>query len=257
MPNFYPGIVGARGANPLGVVIHNDAGSQAATAAFYQNWLPTHNAYNGFAHYYVGSGIYQAEDEKNMAWHTANAHGNANYIGIEACQSMGNEATFRANEQACFKLAAEILKRYELPANRTTVMLHQEFVATSCPHRSWELHGAALNAVKDYYISEIQKYMNNNTGNNNQNTNTPKIELGEIGMFIYWKARDKSGKTRDMYGVWGNKRFHLNTNAKAEHFREIVKVTTGRNCPEWRTWAFNDETVKLVESFTELQKTVI
>lgn len=99
---------------------------------------------------------------------------------------------------------------------------------------------------------------NSNTGNN-QNTNTtkPKIELGEIGMFIYWKARDKSGKTRDMYGVWGNKRFHLNTNAKAEHFREIVKVTTGRNCPEWRTWAFNDETVKLVESFTELQKTVV
>ena len=58
MPNFYPGIAGARGRNPDGVVIHNDAGSQAATAEFYKSWLPTHNAYNGFAHYYIGGGSY-------------------------------------------------------------------------------------------------------------------------------------------------------------------------------------------------------
>lgn len=189
MPNFYPGIVGARGRNPSGVVIHNDAGSQAATAAFYQNWLPTHDAYNGFAHYYVGDGIYQAENEKNMAWHTANATGNANYIGIEACQSMGDETTFKENEQASFKLAADILKRYGLSANRETVMLHQEFVATSCPHRSWELHGAALNAVKDYYILEIQKYMNGDAPK--PEVEKPKTKE-EITMICFYQV-DKKG----------------------------------------------------------------
>ncbi|MHC5215045.1 peptidoglycan recognition protein family protein [Enterococcus sp. LJL128] len=160
MVNFYSGVSGARGKNPVGVVIHNDAGSQAANVAFYRNWLPTHNAVNGFAHYYIANdGVFQAENEGNMAWHTANAVGNVNYIGIEACQSMGNKDIFMANEQACFKLAAEILQRYGLEANQTTVMLHREFVATSCPHRSWELHGAALAGVKNYYIQEIKKYM--------------------------------------------------------------------------------------------------
>ena len=61
MTKFYKGIAGARGSAPLGIVFHNDAGSQNANANFYRNWLPTHDAENGFAHYYVASdGIYQA-----------------------------------------------------------------------------------------------------------------------------------------------------------------------------------------------------
>lgn len=49
MTLFYPGIVGPRGANPTDIVIHNDAGSRNATAAFYKAWLPTRDAENGFA----------------------------------------------------------------------------------------------------------------------------------------------------------------------------------------------------------------
>ena len=72
MTQFYPGVAGRRGSNPSGVVIHNDAGSQYSTAAFYRSWLATHTAENGFAHWYVCSdGTYQAENEANMAWHTA------------------------------------------------------------------------------------------------------------------------------------------------------------------------------------------
>ncbi len=154
------GIAGSRGRNPYGVVIHNDAASQGATTTFYRNWLPSHNAELGFAHWYVCSdGILQVENEANMAWHTANANGNANYIGIEACQSMGNLDTFRNNEDRSVKLAAEILKRYGLQPNRNTVILHKQFSATACPHRSVSVHGD-WTIMQDYFIAQIQKYMN-------------------------------------------------------------------------------------------------
>ena len=157
------GIAGGRGRNPYGVVIHNDAASQGATTTFYRNWLPSHNAELGFAHWYVCSdGILQVENEANMAWHTANANGNANYIGIEACQSMGNLDTFRKNEDRSVKLAAEILKRYGLQPNRNTVILHKQFSATACPHRSVSVHGD-WTIMQDYFIAQIQKYMNGST----------------------------------------------------------------------------------------------
>ncbi|MGH1648958.1 N-acetylmuramoyl-L-alanine amidase [Enterococcus gilvus] len=159
------GIAGSRGRNPYGVVIHNDAASEGATTTFYRNWLPSHNAELGFAHWYVCSdGILQVENEANMAWHTANANGNANYIGIEACQSMGNLDTFRNNEDRSVKLAAEILKRYGLQPNRNTVILHKQFSATACPHRSVSVHGD-WTIMQDYFIAQIQKYMNGSTPN--------------------------------------------------------------------------------------------
>ena len=157
------GIAGSRGRNPYGVVIHNDAASEGATTTFYRNWLPSHNAELGFAHWYVCSdGILQVENEANMAWHTANANGNVNYIGIEACQSMGNLDTFRNNEDRSVKLAAEILKRYGLQPNRNTVILHKQFSATACPHRSVSVHGD-WTIMQDYFIAQIQKYMNGST----------------------------------------------------------------------------------------------
>ncbi|WP_211272739.1 peptidoglycan recognition protein family protein, partial [Enterococcus gilvus] len=109
-------------------------------------------------------GILQVENEANMAWHTANANGNANYIGIEACQSMGNLDTFRNNEDRSVKLAAEILKRYGLQPNRNTVILHKQFSATACPHRSVSVHGD-WTIMQDYFIAQIQKYMNGSTPN--------------------------------------------------------------------------------------------
>lgn len=187
---FYSGIAGKRNGPILGVVPHNDAGSQAATSEFYRNWLRSHDAYNGFAHVYIGSdGKYQAESFENMAWHTANANGNANYIGWEICQSMGDEATFKANEQAVFKDIAEFMSARNMVPNRTTVMLHQEFSSTSCPHRSWALHGKTVNAVKDYYIQEIKKYMNSGS-NNNIEKKTSKIK-GDMIMYLLEVVKKK------------------------------------------------------------------
>lgn len=161
MTKFYQGVAGARGCNPRGIIIHNDAGSQGANAGFYRSWLPNQQAENGFAHYYVASdGTYQAENESNVAWHCANSYYNKNFIGIEVCQSTGDKNVFLSNEQKAFKLAAEICKRYGIIPNYDTIKLHKEVYATACPHRSWELHGQSVNAVKDYFITAINKYRN-------------------------------------------------------------------------------------------------
>lgn len=160
MTKFHKGIAGKRGYTATGWVIHNDAGSQNANAAFYRNWLPSHDAENGFAHVYTASdGTYYAEGYDNMAWHTGNENGNANYLGIEVCQSMGDQATFLANEQKAFAIVAKWFKETGKTPNYTTVKLHKELSSTACPHRSWDLHGKTTNAVKDYYIAQIKKAM--------------------------------------------------------------------------------------------------
>ncbi|MFY8330699.1 N-acetylmuramoyl-L-alanine amidase [Vagococcus carniphilus] len=164
MPSFYSGIAGARGYNPLGFILHNDAGSKYANVAFYKGWLPSHDAYNGFAHYYIAEdGTYQAESDSNIAWHAGNSYYNQNFIGLEACQSMGDYGTFLKNEAECLKLIARLCKKYGITPTRQTIILHQEASPTSCPHRSYDLHGRTINQVKDYFISEIKKYMNGGT----------------------------------------------------------------------------------------------
>lgn len=74
-------------------------------------------------------------------------------------------------------------------------------------------------------------------------------------MFIYWQPQVK-GNNKDAYGVWGNKRFHLNNKAKLGHFRAMVSNATVKLCREYLNWARDSEQIKTVESFTELQKTV-
>lgn len=193
----YSGIAGARGSNPTAIVLHNDAGSQGATAAFYKNWLESHTPSLGFAHYYVASdGTYQAEKDSNKAWHTGNSKGNANYLGIEVCQSMGNESTYLANEQKAFKLAAELCKKYGLNPASAVFPLHRELSSTSCPHRAWDLHGKGLVAIKQYFVDQIKKYYNgdstsnNNSGSSNSTVkpSTPSVKpntnkISEDGMF--------------------------------------------------------------------------
>lgn len=154
------------GWKPKGVVIHNDAGSSAATATWYMNsYLPgiiaNGTAGNGYAHYYCDEDlIFQCCDTRYGAWATANTDGNMNYVSYEVCQSMGDLDRFKRNEQACFKQVAEDLKYWGLTPNRDTVRLHREFFSTACPHRSYDIHGKSVNAVKDYFISQIKKYMN-------------------------------------------------------------------------------------------------
>ena len=157
---------GVRGHNPTGVVIHNDAGSNGANTGFYNNWLPTHNPENGFAHVYIASdGRLQASDFSNMAWHCGNSYGNANYASWEVCQSEGDLNQFLRNEQAVLDDVAKYMKQWSLTPNRDTVKLHQELSATSCPRRSVEVHGGTVESCRSYFISELNKRL---TGQNKE-----------------------------------------------------------------------------------------
>lgn len=157
--SIFNGIAGNRGHNPIGAVIHNDAGGQKANASHYQSWLPGINPENGFAHDYVCSdGIVHAEDDCNSAWHCGNEQGNREFYSVEVCQSKGNLETFKANEEKALALVASKFKAWGITPNSDTVKLHREFFATACPHRSVEIHGGAT-GCKTYFIDRIREYM--------------------------------------------------------------------------------------------------
>lgn len=157
------GVAGNRGRNPIGIFIHNDAGSQNANAAFYRNWLPSHPLENGFAHYYVAQdGILQSEDDSNCAWHCGNLDGNLNYLSVEVCQSMGDLDVFKHNEEKAFQLVASKCIQYGITPNENTIRLHQEVYATSCPHRSVEIHGG-MKSTKAYFIERIKAHVKQQT----------------------------------------------------------------------------------------------
>lgn len=157
---FYKGIAGKRSGKLKGVMIHNDAGLNSANKSFYKEWLKTHPAENGFAHAYTASdGTYYHESKGNRAWHCGNAKGNNDYYSIEVCQSKDKLSQFKKNETQAFKIAARVLRIAGLKPTRSTVRLHREVYSTSCPHRSYAIHGKSVNKVKDYFIKEIKKYM--------------------------------------------------------------------------------------------------
>lgn len=171
--SIFHGVAGKRTTPPLGVCFHNDAGSKNATCDFYSSWLPNHEPAAGFAHYYVCSdGILQAEDENYKAWHCGNSYGNANYISIEICQSMGDIEVFKNNEKNAIQLARKILSQYSLTANSDTVKLHQDFASTACPHRSMEIHGGR-ELTREYFISQLV-------------TPLPTKKKGEKGMQCFY-----------------------------------------------------------------------
>ena len=171
MTIFYKGVAGSRGYNPTKIVIHNDAGGKNATAAFYKGWLPTKSAESGFAHYYVSSdGTYQAESDMNKAWHCANSIGNRDYIGIEVCQQYGDTETFKKNEQKSFKLAAKLCKKYNIAVTVANFPLHQELSSTSCPAESLVLHGKTRQALKEYIVSQVKKYIEDSSSTTANNT---------------------------------------------------------------------------------------
>ena len=161
--SLFHGVAGKRSGNPVGVCFHNDAGSQDADIGFYEGWLPNHDPAVGFAHAYVASdGVLMAEDLDYKAWHCGDSYGNANYLSIEICQSMGDKGTFLDNEQRALDLAAEWFRLYGWTPNRTTVAIHKQFSATACPHRSCEIHGDGLDCV-DYFISQLNERLFDST----------------------------------------------------------------------------------------------
>ncbi|PTJ71229.1 N-acetylmuramoyl-L-alanine amidase [Mammaliicoccus sciuri] len=161
-------------ASIAGIVIHNDYGSM--TPSQYLAWLYSRESngtyVNGWASVYVNRyEVLWYHPTNYVEWHCGHGWANSNLIGFEVCESYPDhisDQTFLENEEATLKVAAAVMKSYDLPVNRSTVRLHNEFYSTSCPHRSWELHvgkGAPYtadnqNKLKDYFISRIKHYYN-------------------------------------------------------------------------------------------------
>lgn len=133
----------------------------------YVNWLLNRKKNGqlglGFAPYYINSeSILRADNTNNKAWHTASNEGNIWYLGYEVVQSyygIISDKDFIKNEDMTLRQVAEDFHYYGLKPNRDTIRLHSQFSSTSCPHRSWDLHGKSLNSVKDYFITKVAHYM--------------------------------------------------------------------------------------------------
>ena len=143
------------------VVIHNDAGSM--TPEQYIEWLRYREKSLGIAHYYCNRNtIVRVVDTYNIAYHTGDWWSNIRSIGYEVCESMKvSDEEFLENEDITLMQATEDLLYYGLPITSDTVRLHHEFVPTSCPHRSLELHGGTIESVKNYFVirmNELAQY---------------------------------------------------------------------------------------------------
>lgn len=140
------------------VVIHNDAGSM--TPEQYVNWLRNRDKSLGIAHYYCNRNtIARVIDTFNIGYHTGDWWSNCRSIGYEVCESMKvSDEEFLKNEDMTLMQATEDLIYYGLPINTNTVRLHHEFVPTTCPHRSMELHGNSTESVKEYFVNRMRYF---------------------------------------------------------------------------------------------------
>lgn len=140
------------------VVIHNDAGSM--TPEQYVDWLRYRDKALGIAHYYCNRNtIARVIDTFNIGYHTGDWWSNRRSIGYEVCESMKvSDEEFLQNEDVTLMQATEDLLYYGLPINTQTVRLHHEFVPTTCPHRSMELHGNSTESVKEYFVNRMRYF---------------------------------------------------------------------------------------------------
>ncbi|MDG0844038.1 N-acetylmuramoyl-L-alanine amidase [Staphylococcus equorum] len=158
----------------LGIVLHDDAENYAAHE--YIEWLNNRIAKNelekGWASVYVDvDTCFWFHPTEYIEWHCGNNYANTHFIGIERCQSKRGgvltDQEFMENEEVSFRVAALLLKKYNLPVNRNTVRIHKEFFETECPDRAWKIHledaqtnPESILKLKDYFISKIQGYYN-------------------------------------------------------------------------------------------------
>ena len=203
------------------VVIHNDAGSM--TPEQYVDWLRYRDKSLGIAHYYCNRNtIARVIDTFNIGYHTGDWWSNCRSIGYEVCESMKvSDEEFLQNEDVTLMQATEDLIYYGLPINTSTVRLHHEFVPTTCPHRSMELHGGTTESVKNYFVSRMQYFaslgstVDEMLGQVSENPTVQETVKEER------TAQKSSGKSVDevaqevLQGLWGNgqERFDNLTNA--------------------------------------------
>ena len=146
------------------VVIHNDAGRMKPKR--YISFLSNRDKALGIAHFYCNRDtIVQVVPIENIGYHTGDWWSNCRSVGYEVCESLSasNEEFLQNEDVTLLKAAADLLEA-GMPISRETVRLHHEFVPTSCPHRSMELHGGTTESVRSYFIERMQYFAS--LGNN-------------------------------------------------------------------------------------------
>ena len=146
------------------VVIHNDSGRMKPQR--YIPFLRNRNKALGIAHFYCNRDtIVQVVPIENIGYHTGDWWSNCRSVGYEVCESLSaSDEEFLQNEDVTLLKAAADLIEAGIPISRETVRLHHEFVPTSCPHRSMELHGGTTESVRSYFIERMQYFAS--LGNN-------------------------------------------------------------------------------------------
>ena len=146
------------------VVIHNDAGRMKPQR--YISFLRNRDKTLGIAHFYCNRDtIVQVVPIENIGYHTGDWWSNCRSVGYEVCESLSaSDEEFLQNEDVTLLKAAADLVEAGMPISRETVRLHHEFVPTSCPHRSMELHGGTTESVRSYFIERMKYFAS--LGNN-------------------------------------------------------------------------------------------
>lgn len=239
------------------VVIHNDAGSM--TPEQYVNWLRYRDKSLGIAHYYCNRNtIARVIDTFNIGYHTGDWWSNCRSIGYEVCESMKvSDEEFLKNEDMTLMQAAEDLIYYGLPINTNTVRLHHEFVPTTCPHRSMELHGNSTESVKEYFVNRMRYFASlGNTVDEmlGQVSEAPSVQ--ESVQSEKPKQNRGGGKSVDevaqevLQGVWGNgeERYDNLTNAgyNAQEVQDKVNSILNGETPSNSTSTDIDSVVQEV-----------
>lgn len=209
------------------VVIHNDAGSM--TPKQYIDWLRYRDKALGIAHYYCNRDcIARVVDTFNIGYHTGDWWSNCRSIGYEVCESMKvSDTEFLQNEDVTLMQATEDLLFYGLPITTQTVRLHHEFVPTTCPHRSMELHGGSTESVKQYFVDRMNYFatlgstVEEMMGQYNGEVTVEKVTSKENTL-----KSDETVANEVLQGVWGNgnERIELLTDAgyDAQKIQSIV-----------------------------------
>lgn len=251
------------GVRPYGQIHAHSTGNASSTAQNEADYHMRRPIESGFFSHVVGNGrIIQTAPVNRGAYDVGGGWNAWGYAQVELIESHRTQAEFDRDYKLYVELLRQLAKEASLPCtldSGNTGILTHEYCTYHQPNNKSD-HVDPYPYLAKWGISRVQFKKDIENGIKTvslQNHELSKIEklIGGIGMFIYWQPQAK-GTISDGYGVWGNKRFYLNNDEKVKHFRAMVRNTTGAACREYR-WPRGSEQIKTVESYTDLQKTVV
>ena len=211
------------------VVIHNDAGRMKPKR--YISFLRNRDKALGIAHFYCNRDtIVQVVPIENIGYHTGDWWSNCRSVGYEVCESLSaSDEEFLQNEDVTLLKAAADLVEAGIPISRETVRLHHEFVPTSCPHRSMELHGGTTESVRSYFIERMQYFAS--LGNNlveilHNHFPEEKVRMHiweRLGVFRNEDESENEIVQQVMQGEWGNGQERIQRLTEAGYDASIIQ----------------------------------